>query len=198
MTELSPHEFTKVLVEDALEALRRLMQDDTPTHRRELVRTMSASIEGLVWQLKQDILKNTTISRLNLYEHAAMLERTYTVDELGIVHELSGSVPLTNGIRLVARIIERYRPEFKAQFEGYGWTCLKEAIDVRHRLVHPKTADDLNVSHDEIYKFMTAFHWVLHLVHDALTESREALEEEFKRLKLEYATLIALRRSKSG
>jgi hypothetical protein len=196
MTELSPHEFTKVLVEDALQALRRLMQDDTPTHRRELARTMFASIEGLVWQLKQDVLKNSATSGLNLYEHAAMLERTYTVDEHGVVHELSGSVPFTNGLRLVARIIERYRPEFKAQFEGHGWTCLKEAIDLRHRLVHPKNAGDLNASHDEIYKIMTAFHWVLHFVHDALKESREALEEEFKRLKLEYAALIALRRSR--
>jgi hypothetical protein len=186
MAELSPREFTKVLVENALEASRRLLKADTPTHRRELVRTMFSGIEGLVWQLKQDILKNFAATGLSRYEHAAMLEKACAVDEHGVVHVVSRSVPLANGIRLVVRIIQRYRPEFKAEFADDGWSSLKAAINVRHRLVHPKTAEDLNVSRGEIYKVMTAFHWTVNLVHDALKERQAVLDEELKKLEQEY------------
>jgi len=58
MPEISPPEFTKILVDDAKAASSRLLKEDTPTHRRELVRTLFAGIEGLVWRLKQDVLKH--------------------------------------------------------------------------------------------------------------------------------------------
>jgi hypothetical protein len=44
MPEISPPEFIRVLVEDALAASSRLLKADTPTHRRELVRRLSGAL----------------------------------------------------------------------------------------------------------------------------------------------------------
>jgi hypothetical protein len=56
VTELSDHSFTHLLVNDVVLAQQRVEKEDTPTHRRELVRATFAAIESLHWQLKQDVL----------------------------------------------------------------------------------------------------------------------------------------------
>jgi hypothetical protein len=180
------------LIGDALAASSRLLKDDTPTHRRELVRTLFAGIEGLVWRLKQDVLKHIASDGLSEHERAAMLEETYRVDDNGTVDVLPRYLPLTSGIRLAARIIERYRPEFKAQFDTDGWASLKQALNIRNRLVHPKTGDDLNVSRDEIAKCYEAFAWVLAFSIRALGETLDVMATERKKLEQELLSLQSL------
>jgi hypothetical protein len=48
----SGRSFTHVLINDVKAAQHRVRDAASPTHRRELVRSVFAAIEGLHWQLK--------------------------------------------------------------------------------------------------------------------------------------------------
>ena len=47
--------FTSVLIQDVAAANKRVEDADSPTHRRELVRSVFAAIEGLNWDLKRGL-----------------------------------------------------------------------------------------------------------------------------------------------
>ena len=188
MSEVSPpvfrdDTFTHVLVGDVVAANKRLEQVDTPTHRRELIRTVFAAIEGLHWQLKQDVLRHAeVVTRLSPHEHAALMEETYSVDEKGAVRAQPRFLPLPTAIRLVVSIVKRYRPEYEVDFAHAGWANLRAAIDVRNRLVHPKALTELMVSDQEILQALSAFNWLLALVIEVLRETvshRQTLTSRF-------------------
>lgn len=174
MTEISGDSFTHILVHDVIAAEKRMREEDTPAHRRDLVRAAFAAIEGLHWQLKRDVLKHAAAG-LSPHEYAAMVEESYSVDERGNVNVIGRFLPLTTAIRLVVNVVKRYRPTYELDFNHVGWSNLKSAVDVRNRLVHPKVLEDLNVTDDEIQKTMSAFCWTLALAIEVLRETHAAL-----------------------
>jgi hypothetical protein len=175
--------FTHVLVGDVVAANNRLESIDTPTHRRELIRTVFAAIEGLHWQLKQDVLRHAeVVTRLSPHEHSALLEETYSVDPQGSVRTQPRFLPLPTAIRLVVSIVKRYRPEYVVDFAHPGWANLREAVAIRNRLVHPRELTDLTVSDIEIRQALSAFNWLLALVIEVLRETAahgESLRSRF-------------------
>jgi hypothetical protein len=167
--------FTKILVNDVVAAQKRVHDADNQTHRRDLVRSSFAAIEGLLWQLKQDV--NAHAGRipggLSPHEQAAMLEETYAVDDQGNVRCIPRFLPLATNIRLVVSIVRRYRTRYNVDLTHAGWSNLKKAIDVRNRLVHPKKVRDLTVSAKELRQIASAFCWVLALNIEILQETLE-------------------------
>jgi hypothetical protein len=178
--------FTHTLIEDVIAAQDRIEKDDTQTHRRELVRSVFAAIEGLHWQLKQDVLIHSK-ANLSHLEHAAMVEESYSVNERGDVISVPRFLPLTTAIRLVVNIVQRYRPTYKIDFNHVGWANLKATVDLRNRLVHPKGLSDLEVSADEIQKTNSAFAWVLALIIEILRETTDSFKELTEAIKAEVA-----------
>jgi hypothetical protein len=170
--------FTHIVVRDVVSAQGRLQQNDTPTHRRELVKAVFSAIEGLNWRLKASILEHASRHvELNPHEHAAMMEQTYSIDDRGNVSASPRFLPLTSTIRLVVRQIQKYRPGYTVDFGHPGWEGLKISVGVRNRLIHPKKIEDLSVTKDEIDQCMSAFGWMLALNIEALSETNEHLKE---------------------
>lgn len=178
MNEVAKNSFTHILVGDVTVAENRMRDDDTPSHRRELVRAVFAAVEGLLWQLKQDVLEHAK-DQLSHHEHAAMTEETYSVDARGSVNPTPRFLPLTTSIRLVVCIVKRYRPTYNLDFGHIGWANLKDAVEVRNRLVHPKRLEDFSVSDEEIRKTLSGFAWMLALVIEVLRETHIALAGHF-------------------
>jgi hypothetical protein len=176
MTTLSDKSFTRIVITDVMTAHKRVEKQDTLTHRRELVRSVFAAIEGLHWQLKQDVLQHPT-AELSPHERAAMAEETYNVDERGNVNAMPRFLPLTTAIRLVVQMVQRYRPTYTVDYGRRGWADLKTAIEIRNRLAHPKTLEDLSVSDKDIDATMSGFYWVLALVVEILRENNEDLKD---------------------
>lgn len=176
-SEPNQNSFTHVLVGDVTDAEERLKANDTPTHRRELIRAAFAAMEGLHWRLKQDVFNHAdTVTNLSVHEKAALLEEAYSVDERGTVRSQPRFLPLPTAIRLVVSIVKRYRPDYEIDFNHVGWSNLRSAIDVRNRLVHPKTLSDLSVSDLEIGQALSAFSWLLALVIEVLSETNSHLK----------------------
>lgn len=175
MTKIRDDTFTHVLVGDVIAAQERLKLTDTQSLRRDLIRSTFAAIEGLHWQLKRNVLEHAR-SKLSHHERAAMMEETYAVDVKGNVEAVPRFLPLPTAIRLVVQIVCRYRPAYKVDFSHRGWSNLKKAVAIRNRLVHPKTLEDLTVSDADINAAISAFHWMLALAIEVMSETHEALK----------------------
>ena len=188
MTKSVQSDFTRTMIEDVVAVYQRLEQSDTPGNRRDLVRTAFAAIEGLHWQIKQDVLFHT-VDDLSPHEHAAMLEETYQVDERGNVNVIPRFLPLPSAIRLVVRMVKRYRPTYEVDYGHKGWANLRAAIEIRNRLVHPKTLADLSVSDGDVNATLSGLYWMLALVIEVLRENNLRLEETRQTLKSVLADL---------
>ncbi|MPZ33744.1 MAG: hypothetical protein GEV13_22600 [Rhodospirillales bacterium] len=182
MADVVQSAFTRTIIEDVIAVYQRLDQDDTPRHRRDLVRTAFAAIEGLHWQLKQDVLLHA-FDALSMHERAAMSEETYLVDDRGNVNVVPRFLPLPSAIRLVVQMVKRYRPAYQVDYGHQGWANLRSAVDIRNRLVHPKVIEDLVVSDREVEATLSGFYWVLALVIEVLRETNRDLEETREALK---------------
>jgi hypothetical protein len=156
--------FTSVLIQDVAAANKRVEDADSPTHRRELVRSVFAAIEGLNWDLKRGLYGRGFNERLSVHEMGALTEQSYIVDEKGEVRATPRFLPLATNIRFVLAIIQRYRTNYKVDYSHIGWSNLKASIRIRDRLVHPKKLADLNVTEAELRQTMSAFTWFLRLV----------------------------------
>jgi hypothetical protein len=175
--------FTHILVEDVVGAQKRLEAADSQSHRRDLVRTILAAIEGLHWQLKKDVLIHPKLD-LTHHELSALLEETYSVNRTGNVVAAPRFLPLDVSIRLVVQVVRRYRPNYTVDFSHQGWDNLTHAIKLRNRLVHPKTVGDMSVSDTDIGKATSGFSWMLALVIEVLRETNDSFTAMGKELNL--------------
>ena len=181
MTEPVADLFTHTLIDDVQKAQTRLESLDTQCHRRELIRSVFAAIEGLLWQLKQDVYKHAdVVANLTIHERAAMLEETYSVDDRGNIQSLPRFLPLETSIRLVVNIFNKHIKNVDVDFSHPGWANLKASINVRNRLVHPKKIDDLSVTNKEVEQVLSGFAWMLSLEVKVLKESNESLRSTLK------------------
>lgn len=169
--------FTHVLIGDVTAVQERLHQSDTQSHRRDLIRTVSSALEGLLWQLRQNVLRYATAStRLSPHEFAALNEETYLVDDRGQVRTQARYLPLPSAIRLVVAIVQKYKEQYSVDFQHSGWNNLVATVRTRNRLVHPKKLSDLKVSEKEISQAMSGFCWFLALAIEIGDESKQHID----------------------
>jgi hypothetical protein len=170
--------FIHYLAHDVNHAHERLIEEDIPVNRRHMVRTAFSGIEGVVWEMKRDVLRHLKQvgGGLTLHEEAALLEQTYSVTSRGRVQTTPRFLPLPTAVRLLVLLVQKVRPEYKVDFSHYGWTSLVEGVAVRNRLVHPKRKEDLVVTDRELGYCMSGFIWLLALA----LEMRVGLNDHFK------------------
>jgi hypothetical protein len=178
MAEIGGMSFTHVLVGDVVDAMERCSESDTQLNRRNLVRAAFSAIEGLLWQLKQDVARNARkfSTPMSVLERAAMDEQTYRVDNKGVVSAQPKFLPIATSIRLVVRIVSRYRSGYEVDFAHAGWGRLRRAVEVRHRIVHPKNKRDVTVSDNDVADCIGGFYWFLALVIEVLRESVDEIK----------------------
>jgi hypothetical protein len=161
-SNFDPKVFTDVLIADVLEVQKRVEADDTPSNRRDLVRTALAGVEGMLWFLKFQLFeRRRTVPSVTAIELDAIFERSYAVAENGAVREVSKFLPTLATIRLLARVIQRDYPSFDPDFTSEGWSRVKAAIDIRNRITHPKSIGDLGLSMDDVMNARSAFFWTV-------------------------------------
>lgn len=151
-------------VEDVIASCNRMEKEDTPAHRRDLVRAISFGIEGLEWSLRRGVLKHS--KSLTSHEAAALAEESYKVDD-------RGNVNVATSLRLVIQVAKRL-PDYHEDLNHPAWTDLKAAVEVRNRLVHPKSLEDLTLTDDDISQSLSAFFWLIGTVALIIVEIGES------------------------
>jgi hypothetical protein len=163
-------------VDDVVAAFQRLGDNDTEGHRREAIRTTFAAIEGVAWVYREHIRGAARdLDFLGPLTDLALQEKAYTISDKGDVIEQTRFVALPTMIRLTTRIAEQTFSGFKADFGHVGWACLKKAIAVRNRLMHPKTRADLLITDKEVGTAKAGFFWLLALVVEGMGAANAAL-----------------------
>lgn len=158
--EDDPHGLLAVLAIDVISSIARIGESDTMTHRRELVRSVAAALEGLHWNLRESVAANSFfLLRLTSIERAALEGETYQIGTKGDIRPQPAFIPLTTSTRMLFRIVKQMDEGFEMDLGGKGWAALKKTIEVRNRLVHPKGAGGVKVSDQEMNEAIEAFVW---------------------------------------
>jgi hypothetical protein len=158
--QFDPKFFTDVLIADVLEAEERVRQRDTASSRRDLVRTALAGTEGLLWFFRVQLFQHrSTVASVTPLELDAIFERSYSVAENGAVRQVPRYLPSLSSYRLLTRVIQRDFPSFDPDFQSEGWNRMKAAVEIRNRITHPKSIEDLNVSMEDAQNARGAFFW---------------------------------------
>jgi hypothetical protein len=139
--------------------------------KRDFVRTSFAAIEGAVWNFREHIRAIAmATSALSDAERTVLNEIAYTVDKTGRLSPQAKFLTLPAAIRLCARIGARIAPQTSMDFSGAGWQNLTAAINIRNRITHPKSLDDLMLTEGDLRSCNDALHWFL----EASTQLMEA------------------------
>jgi len=167
-----------LLIEDVIAADRRQAMADTQTARRDVVRASFAAIEGNVWEMRQHIasaLKN--FEALTPIADLALREISYNVTTDGKIVEQPRWVTLPTAIRLAVSQAMLISPEIQVDFSEAGWSSLRQAVTIRHRITHPKLVDDLTITDGDLKAVASGLSWVLATANYVMASTNLALIE---------------------
>lgn len=188
-------ELMAILVGDAGAALAHFQKGnisqeyrtDEQMRRRELVRSLHAAVDGVVWALRQHVRASArAMDLLTLDEESVLEEVSYQVNDRGTISAQARFLPFLGAVRLAVKIATKVSPGFSVDFEGKAWADFRDAVATRNRLTHPKTTVDLNVSSAEIDQVTASFFWILEVAVSAMEKSNHA----FRRYVDEFSDIV--------
>lgn len=127
--------------------------------RRTAIRTLAATLDGLIFSLKQTALATGPMNDFSFNEE----ELTFLSEEA--TEAVSGKRPKLPGFREnLKRTIKLFSKIHKipcpTDFNHAGFTSLCETYELRHRLMHPKSYWTFAVSDEEKQKAAEGMHWL--------------------------------------
>jgi hypothetical protein len=166
--------FLRLLIEDVLTATNRRIASDTQTNRRELVRSTFAAIEGAIWDYRKTVISAARdLGLLTIDEEAALTERTVQIGQNGNLSKQDRFIPMLSAFRFVSRIAQRIDASIELNFNESGWHQVRQAVEIRNRVTHPKALADLAIEQADLDACSNALYWLLenHLIVVAATNS---------------------------
>jgi hypothetical protein len=160
-------ELQEVLLNDVVDDFSTLSGLPEPAQgprRRSVIRAVFAAIEGHIWAMKQRLLAFGEPT-LSAAEVALLREVQYSIDDKGNGVEKAALLTFKQNIKFVIAVVKRLNPATQVDLGDGGWQALTDALDVRHRLTHPKSASDLQVSQDELVAAVRGLAWFMQLTH---------------------------------
>jgi hypothetical protein len=149
-----------------IEGLLSAYRDDwsSQTLRRTMIRASWSMIEGVVLCVKRLTLRACELGSVNLPsdEHLFLSELQFVVDPAGEAKMETRRVDTLSNIKRSLKIASlRFDLPWKPVFGGTGWRNLADSLKIRHRLTHPKTAAECEVSEDELTLHLAGFEWFI-------------------------------------
>lgn len=139
-----------------------LASPKSQTAARNLVRIIFASIEGQTFALKQWSLNTYRLkNKIAQPGELALLEDvSYELNESGNIKKRTLRLPTAANVRFAFESMARAHDiNFEFNSESLGWKSLKNALQVRHRLTHPKSSWDLLLEKDDVNEAIVASAW---------------------------------------
>jgi hypothetical protein len=132
---------------DAVAAAKEGKEEDSQRARRTAARALFAYIEGVVYAMKQTALVVDQMLGSKTFttaEIAVLQEKEYRLNQNGKAAERRLRVGAESNLRFAFEMFGRpYRPGYVLPTQSEGWAACQRAIQIRHRLTHPKNANDL-------------------------------------------------------
>ncbi len=149
---------------DVVDCWLALRQADRQVHRRNFVRAVFAAIEGFVSVMKADVIKQCYAGRFkpSRAEAALLFEEAYEAAESGQPRVRPSFVPTQSNVRFAFAVFAKaHGLSAHADYSSRSWQAVREGIQVRNRITHPKAEADLSVSDYEIKLVDEAYAWFL-------------------------------------
>jgi len=132
---------------------------DYEFHARHLLRAVFAYIEGVTYSVKVSAAWKCLQDGVEItpQERYIAAEIQYSISDKGEVLERPAQIPLTRNIRFAFTLTEKaHRIPMQFDPSVEWWSCLREAINVRNRLMHPRMPEELDISPEELIKTIKA------------------------------------------
>ncbi len=185
-------EFFDILSDDVIAAFERQRQSPTQQNYRDLIRTIFAAIEGLVWGYRDHVVGIAKdLDRLTFEQEAALAEVGYQVSKTGKISTQARFVPLPSLFRLVTRIAVSLDPALRVRFDTGEWDRFLDVIAIRNRVTHPKSRSDLTISSQDIETSRDAFFWLFETIVQAMASANSALADRVRMLRSIFENLKA-------
>jgi hypothetical protein len=146
-------------------------------YRRAYVRAAFALVEGTVFSLKRILLEAVQVfdGSLDAGERAMLEEQEYQLQNDGTVRTKRAFLRVADNIRFTLGLGPKvFGIPVVVDYSGRGWAGLKVGIQVRNRLVHPKSPSDLEVSDEELSSVAAGVEWFKKSSVDFMLAAREA------------------------
>jgi hypothetical protein len=184
MAEVFDNNFLLILLHDVGAAISRREIDDTQSTRRDTIRTAFAAIEGMVWIFREHVI-GTAEGTYGLEDNEKLIlqERQLSVSEQGKITQQSRYLPLPTTVRFIARIASRLNGVDHFDFGESDWEGFRQAISIRNRITHPKSAEDMHVSNADVEQVFDALYWFFEKLTEVMAKSVETQKRylgEFK------------------
>jgi hypothetical protein len=130
--------------------------------RRQFVRSVYAFYDGSSYAIKQVSLQRVHELKLDIKPGEMQMLREYEVhlDSQGRVKERPARINTISNIRFSLEVYARiHGVPCPVSWGDSGWGDLQAGITIRDRLTHPKKAEHLVVSDEEILQVMRAVLW---------------------------------------
>ncbi|WP_299974603.1 hypothetical protein [uncultured Pseudoteredinibacter sp.] len=128
------------------------------TLRRSYIRAVLSALEGVLYTLREDIIRHGDLGSFSPKQRAKLLEKVY---RNGVVQSADKYLPLEEAIKFMPKCFARHMgiKGFEFPHGDEGWARMKEAIRIRNKITHPKCLNDLNVSVADLATVATAKVW---------------------------------------
>ena len=161
-------DFLEALTSDLHLATARAKGGDA-FDRRNLVRTFFTLVEGDTFYRKQLALMvhETTLSLeasttpvFSAEELLLLKDRAPELTTKGEVRISQKFLRLSDNLRFsFATAAKAFGSDYQLDVSRDGWQAFLKALETRHRLTHPKTIDDLDVTEADLVNLSTAVKW---------------------------------------
>ena len=126
---------------------------------RQLIRSILAYIEAVTFSVKVTCVERCMKSGIDVSDHERYLaiEVNGALNDKGEVIERSARIRLGQNVRFAFSLLEKAsgRPSTFDPSDEW-WSCFRETVRVRDRLMHPRMPEDIDISGSDIVNALNA------------------------------------------
>jgi hypothetical protein len=160
--------FMNALVADAKDAADLLRETDSGFTRRTYLRSFFSFVEGvlfarriIVYEYTKDEADSPVSNVLSDAERMLLQEIEYTMDDNGSVKVRAQNFqPFLKFLRFTFAVASKHgRKPNSVDYAGVGWAWFRVAHEVRNRITHPKSPEDLAINDSELDHVKATVKW---------------------------------------
>ena len=155
------NEVMQPLFADLRSSLNGLERVDHLFWRRVYIRALVATIEADIFQRKKLALAGHELEPFFTTEEMAVLkEEQYSVKSNGAIQTSTKFISLAANYRLSFTLAGRLiGTRFKLDVSGSEWDDLLRCIEIRNSITHPRSAQDLEISKEDVTRAQRVSKW---------------------------------------
>lgn len=154
-----------VLNEDSAEALELFRFGSHDFCTRTMVRTLSAEFEAQIYLLEQFLIglneASPEVFKISSDELQVLKGQSLSIKSNGGISVSQKFYPFRERLLFVLRVASRViNSAAKPDTCCLNWASVKEFVDIRNRITHPKRVNELHITEEEVDHLNRAQDWI--------------------------------------